>query len=87
MSSKIKLENNEGWFDLESCTDGFDIVVKVDELYSKKLDVFKTKNGNFITRRCISGGKVYFWKSRPEEIELWKNANASKYTFPPEEEQ
>lgn len=31
--------------------------------------------------------RVYFRKSKPEEIELWKIARDKQYTFPPEEEQ
>lgn len=48
--SKIKLGNNDGWFDIEGCSDKFypesDNVENSTTIWRV---IFKTKNGNFIT--------------------------------------
>lgn len=83
---KIQLTNGDGWFDLDSCKDNFHISIKVDELYYRKFDVFRTEKDGFVTRSSTRVGGDRFKKSTLEEIELWKNEKANQYAFPPEEE-
>lgn len=77
--AKIKLENNKGWFDSDSVLEQRNF--RNDPNVNMDITIYKTKNGNFITKyfNC----NWWYKKSTQEEIDIFKNA----YTFPPEEEQ